>query len=115
MNLLKISVITSIIGLILLFLFANSLTKEVTKISSLKIGQIARITGMVTSFYHSKKGHIFLKVADNTGEIDVVVFNSSKEIEKVRNLELGDEVDIIGRVEEYKGKKEIILREIRKI
>jgi DNA/RNA endonuclease YhcR with UshA esterase domain len=115
MNILKISLITSILGIVLLALLVNFSDKEITSISDLKIGQIARISGMVTSFYSSKKGHIFLKVADNTGEIDVVVFNNYEEIEKVRELEIGDEVDVIGRVEEYKGRKEIIPREIRKI
>ena len=60
---------------------------------------------MVTSVYVSKNNHVFLTVADNTGEISVVAFKNSN-IGTAYELENGDQISVLGRVEEYKGKIE---------
>ncbi len=114
MNILKISIIVAIIGVISLFLISRILTEETIEISELKIGQIERISGMVTSVYISRDDHVFLKLADNTGEITIVAFKNSN-IDEAYDLEVGEEVSVLGRVDEYKGKMEIIAKEIRKI
>ena len=111
-KLVKIALITAVIGIIALFFITRTMSEEVVKIEDLKIGQISSIKGMVTSIYVSKDGHAFLKVADNTAEVQVVAFKGSN-IEEVYSLEVGDEVIVLGRVDEYKGKTEIIAREIR--
>ena len=113
MNILKISIIIAIIGIISLFFISRLLTEETIEISELKIGQIERISGMVTSVYISRDDHVFLKVADNTGEITVVAFKNSN-IDEAYDLEVGEEVSVLGRVDEYKGELEIIAKEIRK-
>jgi DNA/RNA endonuclease YhcR with UshA esterase domain len=114
MNILKISIIVAIIGIISLFFISRLLTEETIEISELKIGQIERISGMVTSVYISRDDHVFLKVADNTGEITVVAFKNSN-IDEAYDLEIGEEVSVLGRVDEYKGELEIIAKEITKI
>lgn len=114
MNILKISIIIAILGLIGLFFITRVSSEQVISIEDLKIGQMERITGMVTSAYVSRGGHTFLKVADNTGEIKVVAFEGSN-IEIAPELEVGDEVSVFGRVEEYKGEMEIIAKDIRKV
>jgi len=110
-NKIKILLTAAILGLVVLYFVNSILTAQITKIADLKIGQVERISGMVTSVYTTKLGHTFLKVADNTGDIDVVVFNSSK-IDFASELEVGQEISILGRVEEYKGKLELIAKEI---
>jgi len=114
MNILKISIIVAILGIISLFFISRILTEETIEISELKIGQIERISGMLTSVYVSRDDHVFLKLADNTGEITVVAFKNSN-IDEAYDLEVGEEVSVLGRVDEYKGKLEIIAKEIRKI
>lgn len=114
MNILKISIIVAILGLIGLFFITRVSSEQVISIEDLKIGQMERITGMVTSSYVSREGHTFLKVADNTGEIKVVAFEGSN-IEIAPELEVGDEVSVFGKVEEYKGEMEIIANDIRKV
>ena len=69
---------------------------------------------MVTSVYVSRNDHVFLKVADNTGEITIVAFKNSN-IDEAYDLEIGEEVSVLGRVDEYKGELEIIAKEIKKI
>lgn len=114
MNILKISIIVAIIGIVSLFFISRILTEEAIEISELKIGQIERISGMVTSVYVSRDNHVFLKVADNTGDITIVAFKNSN-IDEAYDLEVGEEVSVLGRVDEYKGKLEIIAKEIKKI
>ena len=112
MNILKISIIVSIVGLVSLFFLSRLFTEELTEISELKIGQMERISGMVTSVYVSRDSHVFLKVADNTGEITVVAFKNSN-IDEAYDLEIGEEVSVLGRVDEYEGELEIIAKEIK--
>ena len=113
-DILKISIITAVIGVILLFVITQVFKEETIKIEDLKLGQIEKISGMVTSVYVSRNMHVFLKVADNTGEVDVVIFESHN-IDEAYDLEVGDEVSVLGRVDEYKGKTEIIAKEIKKL
>jgi DNA/RNA endonuclease YhcR with UshA esterase domain len=114
MNIIKISITVAIIGIIALFFLVRYQEQNTVKISELKQGQIERITGMINSVYVSKDGHTFLKVTDSSGEISVVAFKSSN-IDEVYDLEVGDQISVLGRVEEYKGELEIIAKEIRKV
>jgi len=113
MNLIKISITIAIIGIVALFFIVKYQQQNTVKISDLEQGQIERITGMINSVYVSKDGHTFLKVTDSSGEISVVAFKSSNI--DVYDLEIGDQISVLGRVEEYKGSLEIIAKEIRKI
>ncbi|NIM47476.1 MAG: exodeoxyribonuclease VII large subunit [Candidatus Aenigmarchaeota archaeon] len=114
MDILKISIVIAILGIIALFFITQYNKENIVKIEDLKIGQVERITGMVTSVYVSKNDHVFLKVADNTGEVTVVAFKNSN-IDTAYELENGDQVSVFGRTDEYKGELEIIAKEIQKI
>lgn len=71
------------------------------------------ITGKISSKYTSKSGTTFLKVSDEDSMIDVVVFKGSvKNIDKIKT---GDFVKIIGKVERYREKLEIIAAKIEKL
>jgi len=107
MDILKISIAIAIVGIITLFFIVQFNNETVEKINDLKIGQISKITGMITSAFVSKNDDVFLKVADDTGEISVVAFKKSN-IDTAYYLENGDQVSVTGRVEEYKGSLEII-------
>ena len=114
MDVLKISIAIAIVGLIALFFITQIQKEDLTPIKDPKLGQIERIEGMVNSVYVSKDYHVFIKVADNTGEVDVVAFKSSN-IDAAYYLEEGHQVSVLGKVEEYKGEMEIIAKEIRRI
>jgi len=114
MDILKISIAIAVLGIIALFFITQFNNETIVKIKDLKIGQIGTISGMVTSIYVSKDDNVFLKISDNTGGIDVVVFKSSN-IDLAYELENGDQVAVLGRVDDYKGKLEIIAKEINKV
>jgi DNA/RNA endonuclease YhcR with UshA esterase domain len=114
MNIIKISIVVAALGIIALVFLAKYNEQNTVKIADLKQGQIEKVTGMVNSVYVSRDNNVFLKVADTTGEISVVVFKSSN-IDGAYDLEMGDQVSVLGRVEEYKGALEIVAKEISKI
>jgi len=111
MEIVKICLVIAVIGIIALFFLTQYKNETLSKVEDLKVGQIEKIEGMVNSAYVSKDSHVFLKVADNTGEIDVVAFKSAN-IDLAYELEDGDHVSVLGKVEEYKGSLEIIAKEI---
>jgi DNA/RNA endonuclease YhcR with UshA esterase domain len=113
MNLIKISIAATLIGIVALFFIVRYQQQNTIKISDLRQGQVEKITGMINSIYISKDGHTFLKITDSSGELSVVAFKSSNI--DTSDLEIGDQISVLGRVEKYKGSLEIIAKEIKKI
>jgi len=101
MSLKKISLATAIIGLILMIILSYNLEPKKSGISSLdekSIGRFVKISGEVTS---AKPGETsFFEVSDGTGEISVVYFGKA-------DISKGSEIEVIGKVDEYKGILEI--------
>lgn len=109
-TLVKICVISVFIGITIMF-FANKLIgpKEI-KISEIsKDYNYVKIKGNVSEVHESKSGTLFFKLTDETGSVDVVVFNGS--IENV-SIDSGYFIEVVGKPEEYKGKMEIIASQI---
>jgi DNA/RNA endonuclease YhcR with UshA esterase domain len=113
MDIIKISITVAIIGIVMLFLTVRLSQQNTIKIADISLGQVERVSGMINSLYTSKDGHTFIKLADTSGEITVVAFKSANI--DVYGLNMGDQVSVLGRVEEYKGEMEIVASEIRKV
>jgi DNA/RNA endonuclease YhcR with UshA esterase domain len=112
MDVIKISIAIVVIIVIVLFFFTQYNDDSTTKIKDLKIGQTEKITGMINSVFVSKNNHVFIRIADNTGEVTVVAFNNSNiDTDGFFN---GDQISVIGRVSSYNGKIEVITKEISK-
>ena len=111
-TLLKISIISSIIGIFILIIISESLVikessiKDVTKD---KLDGRVKIIGEVTSVKETP-GLNILNVKDNSGSIAVVVFKD-EEIPFRTGLIL----EIQGLVVEYNGKMEIQAEEIKNV
>ncbi len=110
-TLIKISLISSVLGIILI-LISNKIYEPETK----KIMEITgkensvQIYGNITSKFVSKQNNYFLKLKDETGTIDLVIFdNSIKNTDKLKN---STSISIIGKPSIYKGKLEIIVTEL---
>jgi DNA/RNA endonuclease YhcR with UshA esterase domain len=114
MDVIKVSIAIVVIIVIALFFFTQYNDGNTTKIKDLKIGQTEKITGMINSVFVSKNNHVFIKIADNTGEITVIAFNNSN-IDIAPVLMSGDQISVLGKVSSYNGKLEMIAKEITKI
>ena len=112
MDIIKVAIAIVVIIVIIVFFFTQYKDANTTKIRDLKIGQTESISGMINSVFVSKNNHVFIRIADNTGEISVVVFNNSNI--DTNELFNGDQISVIGRISSYNGKLEIIAKEISK-
>lgn len=116
-KLLKIALITSLIGLIGLILFTPSIEVKQVEIKDINRGMIDEevsidcvVSEVSTS---SSKSSYFLTVNDGTGQISLIIFESQVAEIQNNNLDIEDfknkKVNIVGKITEYNSQLEIIL------
>ena len=124
--LIRISLVCSVIGIIALYFLSESIEIgefELDKISLETIGQTVKINGKVTNVVDTEKVMILtvendIKTDKNNNnnklnKLTVVAFKSKKTASNETKEWKGKGVIIIGKVDEYNGKPEIIASEIR--
>lgn len=109
-TLLKIALITSIIGTLTLIIMSEKLQPQELKIIDInksKLNQNVKTQGIITSIKQTK-GLYILKIKDNTSEITVIIFK-----EQPLNLQKGINIEVQGLVTEYKNQIQIQASSIR--
>jgi DNA/RNA endonuclease YhcR with UshA esterase domain len=112
--------ITSIIGLILIYIAAINLEPEQIELKEINIELVGRSVLSKGEIVHKKShdaGHLFLTISDRDTNIQVPLFsgylNSLKEVNITKdNLEVGKIISVSGLVSEYQGQIQIIPRRI---
>ena len=105
--LLKIALVVSVLGIVFLYLISTQIELNDTTIEKITSGSVedkVSVTGLVTSVKQS--GQTTFITLSQTNDVEVVVFS------KNLSLAAGDVVKIIGKVQDYNGKKEIIADKI---
>lgn len=113
-TLLKLSLLTSIIGIILFFIFAQAMETEefeIESIEKLPVGKNIELFANISSFYVSN-GNYFLKISDKTGNITAVMFKQTANKIDISKIKKGQKIRLIGKVSDYKGNLEIIASKI---
>ncbi len=113
-TLLKLSLIISLIGLALLFAFAQAIEAEEVEIADIGktlIDKNIELFVNIDSFY-SSSGNYFLKVSDKTGNLTAVLFKQEASKTDISKLKIGQQVKLSGKVSEYKGNLEVISNKI---
>ncbi len=108
-TLLKIALTCSFAGIIILYIVSNNITIEessIAKINDEEIGAMVKLKGTIDRFFQGNKTAIIR--VKHPESIDVVVLDRLQ-----ANLTIGDYIEVIGEIEEYKGKREIIAHRIR--
>ena len=116
-RILKVSLITALIGIIGLIIFTPTIEVKEVKIVAIDKGMIDEeiaISGVVEEVKPSASGETyFLKVNDGTGLISIIVFNSAVVELEDSNLSIEmfkeQKVKIKGKVTEYNSKLELII------
>lgn len=106
-TLLKISLIASLVGILILLFISSRLEvneKTISNIDETDIGSSLKIDGVITNIRKTNKV-TFIDIAQ-LEEMKVVVFNDEIELNR------GDYVEITGKIEEYKGLTELIADKI---
>lgn len=111
----KISLITTIIGLIGLIITAGFVTPEeltINKIDNSKIDNQIQITGTLDSYTTTKSGTIILEISDGTGSVNAVIFPTTS---FNMTFNEGMNLKIVGKVTQYKGNLELVIEDSKNI
>jgi len=103
-KLFKLALITSLIGLLILIIIAEKITlpnSSITETKGLPIDSYAKVQGKITNIIETP-GLLILELQDNSDNIKVIVF---KPIDV--NLTKDQNIEVEGRVTQYKDEKEI--------
>ena len=111
--LLKIALTTSLVGLILLYIFSGRIEideSSIAKIDRTDIGDFVKVKGKISKI-NDNKDYIVLQIQEPK-TINVIFFKDANMNVSVNEQ---DEVEILGRVSEFKGKQQIVADRIRVI
>jgi DNA/RNA endonuclease YhcR with UshA esterase domain len=116
-KLLKIALVTSLIGLVGLIIFTPSIEVKEVKIKDISRGMIdeeVSINCVVSDVKSSKSGSsYFLTINDGTGQMPLVIFESQIAQMQTNNLDIKDfkdkKVNVVGKITEYNNEMEIVL------
>ena len=108
-TLLKIALICSLVGLALLYFISTKIEVKDYKpnILNKNVGDDVKLTGKVTKIT-DREDVVFIEVYQQS-PVNVVLFTDNDNLK----LSNGDNVEVIGKVQEYNGKNEIIAEKIR--
>lgn len=116
-KLLKIALVTSLIGLIGLIMFTPSIEVKEVKIKDVTramIDEEVSINCVVTEIKSSKSGSsYFLTINDGTGQMPLIIFESQIAQMQTNNLDINafknKKVNVVGKITEYNNEMEIVL------
>lgn len=108
---LKIALICSLVGLVVLYFISSKIEIKDYKPPSLSknIGEDVRLDGVVTKI--TDRGSVVFIDVIHQSPITVVLFSDDDNL-KLKN---GDNIEVVGEVQEYNGREEIIAEKIRVI
>lgn len=116
-KLLRISLITALIGIIGLIIFTPSIEVkkiDIKDITRSMIDEKVSVRGIITDIKESSsKTNYFLTISDGESRITLIIFE--KQVSEIisRNLDIGDfknkKVEVVGTITEYKSDLELIL------
>jgi len=115
----KLALFTTIFGLVGMMFSANYIMPQEVKIKDIIRGMLDKevlVEGLVTDVSQSRNGGtFFLELMDGTGKIKLIIFESAAfEIQKTDISILSfnkRRIRVVGRVTEYKGSLEVILKD----
>lgn len=116
-KLLRIALVTSLIGIIGLIAFTPTIEVKEVGIADINRGMIdeeVKIDGVITDIAQSSsKTSYFLTVNDGEAQIQLIIFESQVAEIQSRNLDIedfkGHKVEVIGKITQYNSKMEMIL------
>ena len=108
-TLLKIALICSLAGLVVLYFISAKIDIKDYKPNLLdkNIGDDVKLTGTVAKI--TDKGNIVFIEVSQQSPVTIVLFAEDNNV-KLNN---GDKIEVIGKVQKYNGKNEIIAQKIR--
>ena len=107
---LKIALVCALIGVIVLFFISSNLEaseKTIDKINKEHIGEDVKLIGRISRIVETEK--VYFIELTQPATISVLLFKDGNGLD----LTDGDNVEIIGEIDEYEGEIEVIAHRIR--
>ena len=114
-TLLRISLIITFIGIAFLYILTDNIEiaeKTIDKITIEDADEYVKMAGILTKISETDKVY-FLEMAQAQA-ISIIVFKGQNNETKL-DLQKGNSVEIIGKIDEFEGKMNIIGNRVRKI
>ena len=116
-KLLRIALITSLIGIIGLIIFTPTIEVKEVEIKDINRGMIdeeVKISCVVQDISQSSsKSSYFLTINDGTGQMPLIIFESQVAEIQSNNFDINDfkdkKVEVVGKITEYNSQLELIL------
>ena len=108
-QLVDVSIILGILGIVVLFFISENIELEETKINEIdknKLNEQIRIQGKVKNIIEKDK--ITLITIENQCTSLIVSFDDV-------SIKEGDNIEVIGNIREYKGQTEVVAEKIKKV
>jgi len=110
--------LTSVVGLILIYIAAINIKPVEIKISQVNselIGRSVSIQGIITQKNLHSEGHVFLMISDDESDIQVPIFSSLMNDLKKENItesdfKINEAISVTGLIDEYRGQLQILPR-----
>ena len=103
-----ISLITLLCGLIFLYFMSEEINIDtIQSLEQIPTEQTVRIAGIITKLRQAEKAYFLQVEGQETTTMDIIFFPDEDLF-----IEEGDYVEVLGDVEEYQGKKEVIASSI---
>ena len=116
-KLLRIALVTSLIGIIGLIIFTPTIEVKKIDIEDINRGMIdeeVKIDGVIQDISQSSsKSSYFLTVNDGTGQIPLIIFETQAAEIQSNSFDINDfkgrKVEVVGKITEYNSQLELIL------
>lgn len=106
-----IVIIFGLIGLYLASIFVEPKFVELKEISIKNAGEVVKTAGIISKCFLSEDSKtLFLDLSEDGKKLSIIMFNVDKNL-----FEKGDNVSVKGEVHIYKGKLEIVAKDIKEI
>lgn len=108
-TLLKIALICSLVGLVALYFISTKIEIKDYKPSKLSgnVGDDVKLNGRITKI--NDRGNVVFIELNEEIPVSVVIFTENNNLD----FKNGDNVEVIGKVQNYNGKNEIIAQRVR--
>ncbi len=115
--LIRVCLLGSVTGIVALYFISFMLVAEEVgagEITKDYIGRKVKISGTVEGLREHRSGHIFFEMRDETGSMDVVIWEDKAEQLALSGMNLsrlreGIGIEVTGKVEYYKGNLQVVL------
>ena len=115
-DIIKICLVGSVGGLIILYLSIGMIDPEITDIGDLgreDVNRLVKVCGRINNLKVSKDGHLFFEIMDETGSIRVVIWRDILKHMYMKNVNIsrfrnGAKVEMTGSIELYRNEIELI-------